>query len=354
MDKNYTLEIFDKNHHKVPELVGFLGALFTGYDLKQWSWEFKESNILIAKYDDKLVGHYAISKLPFIQNSKILSGAKAEGSLIDFNIIRKFPRGSDRNVFGNLVKKYLNESKSYGIDLTFGFPNPSALPGQKKAGYLHKEVSIIPHIMIINSDHILKKRIKIAPIRKIFSGIINTILKLFFKRNNSRPIELSAEYKSSLNKYSTTLSKENPEVIFTHKEWGYLKWRYSDNPYSKSLILATQNDEMINSVLVGSVHNKENSKIGTIQEFSALRSCSESDIDSITKKLINWFFESGVDYIELWESENGPFPQIIKSLKKNGFIFKKSPITRNVIYQDNKGLVINDSSWFLTHSYKRY
>ncbi len=151
MNNKPYISIFNKDSHNKPELIEFLKNLFDDYSEDDWDWEFQNSHILTADYKGRIIGHYAILKLPFYCYNNLIYGANAEGYLVDLKVLKELPRGPERNVFLNLVKQYINSSDDINIGLTFGFPNGKALPGQIKGGYKEVKIKIIPRVMLLRS-----------------------------------------------------------------------------------------------------------------------------------------------------------------------------------------------------------
>jgi len=356
MNKTPYISIFDKDSKKRFELIEFLKILFTDYSEDHWNWEFENSHILTAEYNQRIIGHYAILKLPFYCNNKLLNGAKAEGSLVDLKALKDLPKGPERTVFLNLVRQYINSSNDINIDLTFGFANSKALPGQVKGGYEVVKIKIIPRFMLLRSRRKLEGIFSKGWISDITSFLIDQVIQLFFipRKVAFFPGVTDAD-KEKLKIFSAQVSKENPNIIFQGKTWEYIDWRFNKNPYTKNKILTIRDDQdQINGILILAVENQGSKYIGSIQDFVFTKKASSSDVKKIFRTGIYWLYNQKVQTIQFWQSECRPFAAVTPSFRKLGFIITKNTFIREMIVHSNNNIDISSKNWYVTKAFKRY
>ena len=356
MNKKPYISIFNKDSNKKFELIKFLKILFVDYSEDHWNWEFKNSHILTAEYNGKIIGHYAVLKLPFYCNNKLINGAKAEGSLVDLKALKGLPKGPERNVFLNLVKQYINSSNDINIGLTFGFPNSKALPGQIKAGYEVVKVKVTPRFMLLRSTRKIESIFSKGWISNIFSFLIDRAIQLFYiPRNVAFFPGVSDADKEKLKIFSAQVSKENPNVIFQGKTWEYIDWRFNKNPYTKNKIFTIRgNQNQIYGILILAVENQGPNCFGSIQDFAFTKKASRSDVKKIFKTGIHWLYNQKVQTIQFWQSDCRPFAAVTPSFSRLGFIIKKNISIREMIVHSNNNIDISSKNWYVTKAFKRY
>jgi hypothetical protein len=286
----------------------------------------------------------------------LINGAKAEGSLVDLKALRGLPKGPERNVFVNLVKQYINSSNDINIDLTFGFPNIKALPGQIKGGYKVIKVRVTTRLMLLRSKRKIERIFSKGWISNICSFLIDlTIKKFFIPKNVAFFPGVSDADKEELKIFSAQVSKENPNIIFQGKTWEYIDWRFNKNPYTKNKIFTIRgNQNQIYGILILAVENQGSNCIGSIQDFSFTKKASRSDVKKIFKTGIHWLYNQKVQTIQFWQSDCRPFAEITPSFSQLGFIIKKNISIREMIVHSNNKIDISPKNWYVTKAFKRY
>jgi len=358
MDNPYLISKFFDRAPLRSQLVSFLRNLFGEYTNSKWEWEFNDSCIVIAENNGQIVGHYGALKMPFYLNGVLLYGAKAEGSLIDFNYVRKLPRGKTRDIFSQMVRFYLDISESEQIDFTFGFPNSSAIAGQIKAGYSLLEVPIKLRTFLVSTFFILEKILR----NKFAAGLISRVLDGFLRalfmpqRGLDTLSSISEMDRQGLEAFSKKLSLDFPEIILQGKSWEYISWRFLSNPYTKSNIFTLRdNHGAIEGIVIGSVEERSlNYKVGSVQDFICLKDVSLMRQKLLLNGITKWLSDEGVGYIEFWESPGFPNKEILPWLSLLGYFHFGKLLNRKMILHSRVNIPKNLSSWYVTRSFKRY
>ena len=157
------------------KLLNFLKKFVPDIDYKKWKWEYftskRKSNIILANLNGEIVGHYACLNYKFIIFSKIVDGAKAEGSYVDYKIILKKYKKNDHKIFDKLIRKLLRNNNN---NIIFGFPNKIASDKQINNGYKSLNIDITKYYFLNKIN-----RKKIYKINNIILNIYTIYSKLF-------------------------------------------------------------------------------------------------------------------------------------------------------------------------------
>ena len=72
------------------KLLTFLKKYVDEIDINKWNWEYRfldrKSDIFLAYLNENIIGHYACLNYKFVFYSKIINGAKAEGSYVNYRL----------------------------------------------------------------------------------------------------------------------------------------------------------------------------------------------------------------------------------------------------------------------------
>jgi len=237
------------------KVLDFILFLFKDITKKRWEWEYlhspSKSIVKVCTHNNNIIGHYALILFPMLLSGRVVSGGKAEGSLVDINAIRRLQK-ADRNVFGKLIKSCLSEFSCHKKFAVFGFPNSKALTSQLKHGYECIKVEGCEKIFFRDALYTLKGVNKyIKPLLTVLSisytKIVDFFITLLFS-NTSAISKISENDIHDLNIFSLKISRKYPHTLMIHRTYQYFKWRILDNPYAYgNVLLSKSKDGDLNS-----------------------------------------------------------------------------------------------------------
>jgi hypothetical protein len=340
------------------EVLDFISHLFIDITKEQWKWEFLSSPtgsiIKICNFDNKIIGHYSLITFPMLLSGTIISGAKAEGSLIDINAVRRLQK-NDRNVFGKLVKSCLTEFSSFNKFAVFGFPNRQALPSQLKHGYKNIKINGYERIYIRDLSYIARdSNIYIRPfifiLAKLYKIFFDLAVSCFFRKFNFSK-EMTEKDASDLSIFSFNLSKKNPDILMANRTYQYYKWRIIDNPYNTgNVLLSRDKDGEINALIAYSIEKNKYSSYVKIQDIAALDSKAGVSLFNNIFKIMK---EENVNYLTLWDIDNYSTNKRF-FYKFTPFIYRKIKISKDMIFYSNLFNDISLNNFDISLIYKRF
>ena len=240
-------------------------------NLKNWHWKYKNKNqkkkstIIVAEYKKKIVGHFAVIPIYYLQNKKKFLSSHSIGLMISKSWQS---RGLVKLVSDKLFK-LINKSK---IELIYGFPNKLALN-------LHTQFfkyKLVEWINILNYKIDFKYKIKtINPKYKI-----KKIKK--FNKNHDKFI------KKNINRYK----------VFLDRNSGFLNWRYLKRPDKKYYSFNIYKENILSGYCVLKLYREKKILKGHILDFFT------SNKNDVKKSLIffcmNFFKRKKVNIIDLF------------------------------------------------------
>ena len=342
------------------ELLVFLKRLFQDIDKEKWVWEYcnaPNGSLVILTYCNKeIVGHYASLDYKFNMLGRVVDAGKAEGSLVDLRTLVKMKVVDANEVFSNSVKHFLAQKESEGCELIFGFPNAAALPAQNRAGYQKIDVSIQNALFFRNLAHFRQWKFP-------FSGMVASLLDMVWafrasiaclrwQNGRTRIVNIGDVPSHDLDEFNRSFAQTYPEIITIHRSRDFYKWRFVDNPYTESRVLAVK-DQSNNIIGVGAFSRRLDGT-GTI-EIQDLLALDIVALRRLIKVGLGWARECDAAGVELWVGDH-PFHELVRScLKEVGFLFGKRQEKRMIIWQklwDER--VVDARNWYVTMAFRRF
>ena len=353
----YSLKSIKQYDEKV---LNFISFLFKDITKKQWEWEYlhspNKSIVKVCVFDNTIIGHYALIMFPMLLSGAVISGAKAEGSLVDINVIRRLQK-SNRDVFGRLVESCLVEFSTFDRFAIFGFPNSNALPSQLKHGYDHIKIKGYEKIYVRNPLYLAKNiHVLIKPffiiLSALYKKIVDFIVFYFFNRTG-KISKMKKQDEDDLNTFSFKLSAKYHNVLMIHRTYQYYEWRIIDNPYVTGDVLLSRGvDGEIDALIAYSIENNMHSKYMKIQDIAILDYKAGS---LLFNKILHIMIDYEIDALALWELENNSIAEM-KFHKFIPFFSRKNILNKSMIFYSNlfKSLSLSQDNIDISLIYKRF
>lgn len=201
--------------------------------------------ILVAEYDDKIVGALGEIRKPIVYNERQFICGRHVDPVVDSSM-----RG--KKVFSRLLRTIHEMSASY-VDFYYCFPNSASLPGFLRNGY----VQAGPFRTPTHQNQFLTVSMK-EKIRFLRTG-----LKIIYAKNHT--VE-QADFKELEN--ANFIVPKDKFVL--NKSYNYLEWRYVDNPIkSYDLLISRRQNQKINAACVTQLQGKGRVSIMDLFQFDS-------------------------------------------------------------------------------------
>ena len=358
MKRLYTMSMLSADEPATGELLDFLGRLFRGMTADHWRWEYRGSpgaaDVHLAHYDGRLIGHYAVIRIPFQVGATPCLGAKAEGSLIDLEAVKRIPQDSDRRVFLELVRRTLKGAEGGVI---FGFPNRPALNTQVKGGYKVVELPLINAKCIRRIGcYFAKRGGRRAKIAKLIAPLFDIASRAWIAtraRKTSAIRSISAADGERLEAFAKALGEIFPTIVSTRRNWEYLRWRYIENPYAPATPMALFGASgSILALIALSIAQDGDRRIGQIQDVVAL---DAEAMDQVLRWALAWLREVDADALEVWTMDTAAYRFLNDRLRINGFWFQPKGAPKKMIVHSTVGdQPYAAENWYVSKSFQRY
>jgi GNAT superfamily N-acetyltransferase len=210
-------------------------ALMPGFSKDRWLWLHEKnvlapSFVLLAKFEDKIVGIYAVIKKKILLGDKTLIAGRDIDPVVH-------PEFRGKGIFSMLLKEA--KSKANEIDLFFNFANSLSQPGFVKHGW---RIVYFNKLIFVNMP--------------IISNILNFWKGLFYQFNGIG--NLTVIKTNSIEDFHF----EADDLIFdgdiyVNKTREYLNWRYTLNPDKKYEYYLINKPQKSIGLLICSVERKK-------------------------------------------------------------------------------------------------
>lgn len=337
---HHEIKYFLLEDRDIDDLVHFYNSIHRSTrDKARFNWEFKNAPAGKAIYviakdvrADKIVGSQCA--IPFLMKKSdgtILLTAKSEDTLVD-------PKYRGMNIFENMYKMMISECIKANILYIWGFT--SARKPFAKLGFdlpfnhlqsllVLKPFGAYKYLSILKKDNRLLDNIKIAFL-VILSFLYYWIKKIIFygTKNQDDYVCYEDNYFERIDNYELQELEFKDKNITILKTKEFLRWRISENPYSKNhfTVFFKKQDKIVCTISFS--NNKDN--VWYILNEMYHRELIEIEksllLGNAIKELKNKY-EGKIDLIRNWEFDHNLFGQNLIAVKRNlGFTVIKRGI----------------------------
>lgn len=342
------------------EIIRLLNNVYgTWNDKSYWNWKYlenpiiSENIIMIAKDEDKLVGHHGLITVKMKIGNDYILGSQAVDLAVDPSYRRK-------GIFKTLAVSAYKEAIKNKIFFTYAFPlaykrkitetRGASHKGSEKMGWVNI-CNMLEMCKYLNLKSILKRYVHNKHFLEFFSIILNNFFKIFFNKekkliDNELKIIKVSKFDDRVNNLFKEISKEYSVIVMRTKD--YLNWRYANKFKTEYIIYLAEKQNKILGYIILKCKCDEQSKNGYIVDF-LVPSTQNNVALALLKKAIMYFKEKDMDKICFTLP---PKSRFYKIFKKNGFFTHKTDLI--LIARTNNSSVLPISSfkdfkkWFIT------
>lgn len=320
-------------------------------DLKEWGWKYKESPIdsrqfiILAKNNDKIIGHYSSIAYYLKYQEKVVKMIQA----VDTAIHKDYRGG----VKGVLMRMFLKEEELWrdkGIDISFGFPSKEHYIFGKK---FFKFIDLIETESLFKRLSIrlsLKRRVKV-PLFVDFAGWISSFTIRFFITLRKKPMR-DTQYKwvntfdERIDLFWKKISEQYDVMVL--RDYNYLNWRYCKKPGNDYHILQAERDGDIIGILILKYDKSEDVRTGLIMECLAIK--EPYIMETLVNKGLIFLTQNRADNVFVRLSGSDPIKNIFE---KFGFSPKECTIGSHMVYKTysskvDDSILRDASSWHIS------
>lgn len=321
------------------------------YSLSIWEWKYKENplhipcTIWIAKYNGKIIAHYAANPVLVRWGGKDVVGSQVSGIVTHRDHQRQ-------GIFSKLSAKALEELREKGIKLTYVFPNQKSYHGFKKMGWTHV-FSVIVMAKPLNAKSASRKYSDNIIIQKMVEVGLYAHVLLFRLKPFSNPNDVTVS-EIDLFGDSFDILWKKASVYYDYiikRDSKYLNWRYSFSPKTFKVYCAKKND-CISGYAILKCKTFRGINVGYIYDLF----CDPNDhstIKSLLSKSIEYFMRKKMDIVQMYVLESHPYYRICKEF---GFLRgNEKPFVFNInkLEFDNSTECFKDhKKWLLSYGDK--
>jgi len=241
-----------------------------------WRWKYKKNNagfskswikLAKSKVDHFIGGHYTVIPVYLNNNAGKFLSAQSVDTLTHISFRKQ-------GVFTKLADLCYRELDKDNVDVVYGYPNDNSYPGfinklgWKKLFVVHELCYILDVPKLVNYK--FKNGYKNLII-KLGLRLYYNILQLFYKFVNNNNIRCEEIKIGDIDSQIMNKLISNKYVYFIDRSKEYLKWRYTDNPVDKELIIKKiiYKNETVGYYIVKikTYPHRENIKIAHIMEL---------------------------------------------------------------------------------------
>ena len=303
--RNYT----EDDKLKVVELLK--RGLTKEFTLERWNWLHHNnvtlgSHIVIAEYDDRIVGTVAAIKKKFRYNEDHFIGGRHLDPVVDTSM-----RG--KGVFTKMLHT-LNELCN-DVDFSYTFPNAASFRGFAKTGYTSIGPIFMPLCQLNFWGVPLKEKLR----------FMKTGAKII--RNTQMTVETD-EFHAL--KSLKPLFPTNKYALL--RDYNYIKWRYADSPIKSYEVLVTKSHNTIQNACI---LLRNNTKISIIDFIEYKSEIILLDYLAAIKELY------GKVAISVWDSSISDIGKYFVGKSTQNFLVRKGNLQL-------PKLIFDKNYWFIT------
>ena len=282
--------------------------------IEYWTWRFKsnpfsnEILIYLMWEENEIIGHYAVSPVEMIINSKITKTALSMTTMTD-------PKHNGKGIFTQLSSHLYDQLQNHlGYKMVWGFPNNNS------------------HYAFIKNLN--WKNIATIPILSLQLSKLKSITNISFEVIKNFDNEIASQFKN--------LDK----LIKINKTTAYLDWRYTQNPFADYTILKLKSNlGCVVYKLINSFSKPDNYEIDILE-------LNFSNDTNVLNELLNAIILNENKQIEQLNIWNSIFSSDYLLLKKAGFI-SQMPLTYlgYLNFDSNNILAENYANWEINFGY---
>ncbi|MDC0644650.1 GNAT family N-acetyltransferase [Alphaproteobacteria bacterium] len=341
-------------------IIDFLSRLFPGLNQELWDWEYKNapcnSSIITAEHNGCLIGHYACINYEFVISGSVVSGGKAEGSLVNLRKVAVLPKEVSKGIFTRLVKKLLKNKSDENYDIIFGFSNSLALPGQIEAGFKLIEIPMRSAILIRDLSSFVQPSNQLSNFLLLiinrFLSVIQFALRIDFIERKFEIVNLTDINPEEVDSFASEYNLNYPEQNTIHRDAKFYSWRFINNPYCTSTVLVVKNSRGKIEGVSALCQKKEN--MGTIQ-IQDLIATNQRAIRALLKAAIDFANLQRANSLEIWSGKSLAHQAVNTQLKRLGFMFGKQQRKKMIVWSENYQSNVTDPySWYVTMAFRRH
>lgn len=314
--------------------------------LKYWKWKFihtseRPTNIWVAEYENKIVGHIAYIPLRMVYQNKKIIGCQAVDLIIHPDYRRK-------GIFIAMGRKALDTAGERGITIAFGFGTKEARMGHLKYGWF--DVCSLPRLFKpLRLETVLQKRIQNRLLLKISSAVLTPYIKRRFQTKKIPSVQgaMIKKISSFDERFDDFWKKTHLSLgICVVRDSKYLNWRYIKAPHQKYVVFSAERGNEALGFIVVRVREGV-FKSGEIVDILTLP-CIKEVANNLILKAINYLEKEKVCGVHCWLLGNESYYNV---LRKCGFIplrHTQKFIARANSQEVNREFLKRKENWFIT------
>ena len=301
--------------------------------------------------DSRILGIYVVNRMSVtIENEEILGS-------VAINLV-VHPDARRQGLFTSLAEAAYQSCPEEGIAFTYGFPNPSALPGHTRKLNSPNIGEVPLYVRALKLKSILRAK----GFGKLTSGIGTFAYRVFLalKSGFGRRSESLNELKiSRINEFDNRFDRFWEEVQHKNYAWltrssAFLNWRYIRVPLRKYEVHVAESQDQVQAFLVTRIMDFQGMKCGMIVDFVSQESPhAEAASSNLIAHSLQLMEEQGV---ELSGCLMQPHTIEARLLRSYGFIQcpkrllpQPFPVILRVHQQHERFAKLYDlKNWFLT------
>jgi hypothetical protein len=352
--------IFERVYSERTDIFLFLKKYYNeSLDSEKWIWEYlsppKQSITNIALMDDNIIGHFSLILFQWVINGKVILGAKAEGSCVNINALRRIKEKPQRDVFGKLVLLSLDEIEYKNNYIIYGFPNRKAFHALLRNDFNDANININDRIYVRDPSLWFEKYPNyFRLIMKIFSFFYKVMVDASIRIMGKGTLDkLTGDDSSSLEKFSFMVSEDNSEYAMIHRTYDYYKWRIIDNPHINGDVLVYRDrNRNIVGLLAYSIAYNDKYKYISVQDII---STNKKNYKVLLYACLRICAEERAYYFSHWWLDKKPYYDLISGGKLVPcFKFNRALKEKLIIYKTNIEQINNKCNLFISKIHKRY
>ena len=204
------------------------------FSRQHWEWQYKNlpgkrSGVYTCAYENKMAGYY---HAPFYSGQ--INGERKLFAMVQDVAVNASLRGM--GVFRKLAEYATDRLKSSGANLVYTFPNDKSIHTFLKYNGYHKVCSYDTFLLPVKCAKIIKSRFSLLGTEKLVGAMADIFFKRNYRLGQGEEVNVLPGFDENSASFFNRFASSFP--VSRIRDMEYLKWRYSDKPAGKHVILA--------------------------------------------------------------------------------------------------------------------